>query len=232
MDAPIYSARQIGIVGGMTGPSVSLVSIILDRIDLGRLNPGDVILEQELIEEFKVSRTPVREALLQLEATGLIRRLPRKGATVFRPTLQEFLSILEVHANLEGQAASLAARRLSAAHGRALETAVTACEAHRNRHGDGQPDRYYQLNIAFHGTVAQSAGNPFLFDLIKVNARKLMAYYRARYHYAGAIAASVQEHQTISRLILDRNATEARDQMIAHVQFDQVTAMDLIVALG
>lgn len=216
----------------MTGPSVSLVSILLDRIDLGRLNPGDVILEQELIEEFKVSRTPVREALLQLEATGLIRRLPRKGATVFRPTLEEFLAILEVHAKLEGQAAALAARRLSVAGAAELEAAVVACETHASTRGDQDPDAYYQLNLRFHACVAEAAGNPFLLDLVKTNARKLLAYYRARYRYAGAIKASALDHRQIARLITDRASTQAEAMMQRHVQFDQVTAMDLLAALS
>ena len=53
--------------------------------------------------------------------------MARKGAVVFRPTLEQFLAILEVHAKLEGQAAGLAARRLSATHAAALEAAVAAC---------------------------------------------------------------------------------------------------------
>ena len=84
-----------------------LVQQVLTRIDLGQLNPGDLLDEAELSETFGVSRTPVREAILYLEALGLVRRLPRKGAMVFRPTLEEFLAILEVHAKLEGQAAGL-----------------------------------------------------------------------------------------------------------------------------
>lgn len=77
----------------MTGEG-GLLQHLLDRIDLGTLNPGDVIDEAELVATFGVSRTPVREAVLQLEALGLVRRLPRKGATIFRPTLEEFLAIL------------------------------------------------------------------------------------------------------------------------------------------
>ena len=92
----------------MSGQTQNLIDEIFRRIDFGRLNPGDVIDEQELVDAFNVSRTPVREALLHLEAVGLIRRLPRKGATLFRPTLEEFLAILEIHSKLEGQAAGLA----------------------------------------------------------------------------------------------------------------------------
>jgi DNA-binding GntR family transcriptional regulator len=205
---------------------------ILGRIDLGRLNPGDVIDEQDLVDSFSVSRTPVREALLQLEAMGLIRRLPRKGATVFRPTLEEFLAILEVHARLEGQAAGLAARRLSVGGAADLEAVVLACEAHAAHKGDADPDGYYQLNMRFHATVAEASGNPFLLEMIKTNARKLLAYYRARYRYAGVIAASAVEHRQISTLIMDRAGTEADTLMQRHVHFDQVTAMDLLAALS
>jgi DNA-binding GntR family transcriptional regulator len=210
----------------------TILTTVMDWIDQGRLNPGDEVDEAAMVAEFAVSRTPVREALIRLEAMGLIVRSPRKGAVVFRPTLAEFLAILEVHAKLEGQAAGLAARRLSAAGAQALEAAVTACEDHAARFGDGEPSAYYACNLRFHATVATAAGNPFLYEMIATNARKLMAYYRARYRYAGSIASSAAEHRQIAALILDRDAAGAEALMARHVQFDQVTAMDLLAALG
>lgn len=216
----------------MPSQSDMIAQTLLDWIDAGRLNPGDEIDESALVEQFGVSRTPVREALMQIEATGLVRRLPRKGALVFKPTLVEFLAILEVHAKLEGQAAGLAARRLSPAGALALETAVAACEAHFATLGEAEPAAYYQLNLRFHATVAEAAGNPFLLDMIKTNARKLMAYYRARYRYAGSIEASARDHRHIAGLIAARDAEAAEEAMRRHVQFDQVTAMDLLAALG
>ena len=216
----------------MAGQTETLIETIMQWIDIGRLKPGDLIDESALVDEFGVSRTPVREALLQLEAVGLIRRNPRKGATLFKPTLEEFLAILEVHAKLEGQAAGLAARRLSAGWAERLEAAVVACEGHAAEKGDAEPDGYYQLNLRFHETVALAAGNPFLTEMIKTNARKLLAYYRARYHYAGAIARSAQEHREIARLIVTRDAEGAEALMQRHVQFDQITAMDLLAALS
>lgn len=209
-----------------------ILTTVLGWIDAGRLNPGDELDEAALVAEFGVSRTPVREALIRLEATGLVIRSPRKGAVLFKPTLPEFLAILEIHARLEGQAAGLAARRLSAKGAEALDSAVAACEFHAAHLGDAEPAAYYALNLAFHATVAQAAGNLFLYDLIATNARKLMAYYRARYRYHGTIAASAAEHRQIAQLILDRDAPAAEALMARHVQFDQVTAMDLLAALG
>lgn len=216
----------------MAGQTEQVLNAILADIDGGRLNPGDVLEEAPLMAAHGVSRTPVREAFIQLETAGLIRRLPRKGAVLFKPTLEEFLAILEVHAKLEGQAAGLAARRMSPQNAEDLEAAVIACERHARDKGDCDPDGYYQLNLRFHETVALSAGNPFLVEMIKTNARKLMAYYRARYRYPGSIATSAREHRQIAALITAHKRTEAEAAMIAHVQFDQVTVMDLLAALG
>lgn len=216
----------------MAGQTEQLLNAILADIDCGQLNPGDVLDEAGLAARHGVSRTPVREVFIQLEATGLIRRLPRKGAILFKPTLEEFLAILEVHARLEGQAAGLAARRLSPAQGEALEAAVSACEVHAAAKGDGDPNGYYQLNLKFHETVALGAGNAFLVEMIKTNARKLMAYYRARYRYPGSIAQSAREHRQIATLIFAHDRTGAEAAMVSHVQFDQVTVMDLLAALG
>lgn len=216
----------------MAGQTDTLIAAIVGWIDTGRLNPGDVIEEAPLAQEFGVSRTPVREALLHLEAIGLIRRLPRKGAVVFRPTLEEFLAILEVHAKLESQAAGLAARRLSVSGAKDLEAAVRACEDHARLRGDADPDGYYQLNLRFHECVAIAAGNPFLTEMIKTNARKLLAYYRARYRNAGAISASASEHRAMAMMIVARDAAASEFAMQRHVQFDHVTAMDLLAALS
>ena len=216
----------------MAGQTEQVLSAVLADIDAGRLNPGDVLEEAPLMAAHGVSRTPVREAFSQLETAGLIKRLPRKGAVLFKPTLEEFLGILEVHIRLEGQAAGLAARRMTAAQARALEDVVQACEAHARDKGDGDPDGYYQLNLRFHEGVALASGNPFLVEMIKTNARKLMAYYRAQYRYPGAIAASAREHREIADLILAHRREAAEAAMIAHMGFDQATVMDLLAALG
>ncbi len=215
----------------MAGQTESVLNAILSGIDEGELNPGDPIDENALIARYGVSRTPLREALLRLEAMGLVLRQPRKGAVLFRPSLEEFLAILEVHARLEGQAAGLAARRISSAQKEALEKVVAACEAHARTHGDDDPDGYYALNLAFHKLVGEASGNPFLLEMIKMNARKLLAYYRARYRYAGAIAESAHEHREIAELILSGQADQAEALMVRHVQFDRVTVMDLLAAL-
>nr|WP_316655943.1 GntR family transcriptional regulator [uncultured Gellertiella sp.] len=208
-----------------------IVDHIVRGIEDGRFNPGDVIEEKALVSTFGVSRTPVREALLQLDAVGILKRKARGGAEVFRPTLEEFLAILEVHGKLEGHAAALAARRLSRADAEALEKACAACDAHVATLGDSLPDAYYQHNLDFHRTIALAAHNPVLLDMIRTNGRKLLAYYRARYRYKGSIGKSAKEHREIAALILDRDSDAAEKLMVNHVTFDSVTAMDLLAVL-
>ena len=91
----------------MSNQTDAVIEFILHRIDEGILNPGDAIAEDALIDELDISKTPLREALIRLEQTGLITRKPRQGATIFKPSIEEFLRILEVHAALEGQAAPM-----------------------------------------------------------------------------------------------------------------------------
>lgn len=215
----------------MAGQTDTILAAIFRLIEDGALNPGDLIDEQALMSAHGVSRTPFREALIRLETAGLITRTPRKGAEVFRPTLDQFLAILELHASLEGLAAGLAARRHSAAAALEIEAATAACEAHARDQGNAAPDAYYQLNMRFHETIARAADNAFLLDDLKTQARKLMAYYRARYGYRGAIAASAHDHREIAGLILTRDAEGAAAAMRRHVQFDGTTARDLLAAL-
>jgi len=216
----------------MAGQTDTVIEAILAAIDDGEIGPGDAIDEQALIARHGVSRTPVREALIRLETAGLVQRHARRGAILFKPTLEEFLGIIEVHARLEAQAAGLAARRLTTELAQELEDIVAACEAHAAAFGSSRPSDYYQLNLRFHEVIARASGNPFLVELIKMNARKLMGYYRARYRYPGSVEASAREHRAITTLISAHKREEAEAAMETHFNYDRGTVMDLLAAVG
>src|SRR5882724_3081245 len=78
---------------------------IEDDIEHGRLSPGDKLDEQTLAERFEVSRTPAREALLQLAAAGIVRLVPRQGAVVSSVSPQLAIGMVEVLTALEAEAA-------------------------------------------------------------------------------------------------------------------------------
>lgn len=93
-----------------------LVRHQLERdISGGVLLPGDALDEDALARQFGVSRTPVREALLQLSVRGLVSIAPRAGIYVSRLSIPELLGLLELLAELEGACAKLATRRIAPA---------------------------------------------------------------------------------------------------------------------
>ena len=215
----------------MTTQTTAVIDWIIARIDGGSLLPGQPIDEKEVMADCGVSRTPVREALIRLETDGLVQRNARKGAMIFQPNVPEFLTILEVHANLESFAAGLAAQRITEAMADELRTNVAACKTHADRHAHADPAGYYQLNLQFHEIIVRAAGNDVLAHMVKTNARKLMAYYRMRYRNPGAAEVSAREHAEIAAHILDHRAEDARTAMLEHFNYDRQSVMDLIASV-
>lgn len=208
----------------------AVIQTVLSRIEDGTLLPGAPILEAELSETCEVSRTPVREALIQLEAHGLVVRHARKGVRLFRPTTDEFLAILEVHARLEAQAAGLAAERISDTQAATLQACTQACIAFAATPGRKDHSQYYRLNMLFHAALAEASCNPHLLEMIKLNARKLMAQYRDRYRTIGEIERSAAEHEAITALVLSGHRDKAHDAMLAHFNYDRETVMHMVAS--
>ena len=92
---------------------------IESAISSGELLPGDAIDDVALASQHKVSRTPVREALLQLQAQGILSSTPRGGHIVSKMNLQQLLSLWELLAELEGVVVRLACERMTNEIGRA-----------------------------------------------------------------------------------------------------------------
>src|SRR5438128_8060236 len=89
---------------------------IEDAVIAGEFVPGDRLDEASLAERFGVSRTPIREALLQLGAEGYIEVRPRRGASASVPSAQRLIEMFETMAELEAACRTLGARRLTAEH--------------------------------------------------------------------------------------------------------------------
>src|SRR5919106_394881 len=113
----------------------------------GRFPPGAKLDPEALAREFDVSRTPIREALQQLEASGLVRVAAKRGTFVSEWSVEELAERFEVMAELEAMCARLAARRITQTELDELEAAHEAC---RRIAEAGDVNAYYAENSSFH----------------------------------------------------------------------------------
>src|SRR5260221_13923928 len=118
--------EKLGQVYAMS-QAFRLKQSIEDAVIAGEFLPGDRLDEASLAERFGVSRTPIREALLQLGAEGFIDVRPRRGAIVSIPSPQRLIEMFETMAELEAACGTLAARRLTAEDEKLIEAAHLAC---------------------------------------------------------------------------------------------------------
>jgi DNA-binding GntR family transcriptional regulator len=145
---------------------------IRDAITDGEFALGEMIPEEGLAQAMGISRTPVREALNQLQRVGLVVIRPQRGSYVFEPSEDDIRDICDYRYMLERQAA-----RLSRAHRlddtlRAMSDAVTRMEAARR---DGRRVAYGQADTRFHEALFEGCGNPYLRGAYDLVAGKIAA---------------------------------------------------------
>ncbi len=202
---------------------------IEEMIAFDKLSPGMHLDETELAERFGVSRTPVREALNQLDTAGLVEIRPRRGAVVAEFGPQRLVEMFEVMAELEGMCGRLAARRLSQDEQRKLLDVHERCKAAASEGDD--PDLYYQLNDEFHGAIYAGSHNEFLTEQVWALRRRLRPYRRLQLRVRGRIPRSFEEHEAIVAAILAGEDQQANDLLRAHVIVQGQRFADLMASL-
>ncbi len=160
----------------------------------GALGDGARLDEVSLSERFGCSRTPLREALQALAASGLVQLIPRRGAFVRHPPFEEVVEMFEVMAELEALCGRLAARRVTPQLIEAIRTTVVACE---QAVADGDSDRYYAENERFHHLLYDAAGNGFLAAEAMRLHRRLKPFRRMQLKVRGRMAQSLAEHRDV-----------------------------------
>lgn len=187
---------------------------LADDIVRGALPPGVSLEEAELAKRFDVSRTPVREAIRLLVASGLVEARPHRSAVVARATESQLAGMFEALRELECLCAGFSAERMTSAEHRELRRAHTAL------HGvvrAGDPQRYHELNEQFHSVIYAGAHNAYLERLTLETRARIAPFSRAQFRTLGRLARSHAEHEKIVRAIIEGNSDRAAAAMKAHI---------------
>lgn len=193
---------------------------LLDKIRMlvlgGDFPPGAVVPEAFLAQEFDVSRTPVREALKQLQHEGLVEIRPKVGTFVREPTRREIIELFQIKESLEGLAASLLARRGGTTELSALRLNLEDSEAAVLTN---DTEAYARLVHEFHWTIVRGSDN---LKLVEHYGRLMnqLAYQRLvlrTVEHPGRLAASTREHRAVLEMIEHKDPFGAEAAMRNHV---------------
>jgi DNA-binding GntR family transcriptional regulator len=213
----------------MKNRSEVLREAIEEMIAVGKLAPGHHLDETELANEFGVSRTPIREALIQLASMGIIVMRPRRGAIVAEISPQKLIEMFEVMSEIEALCARLAARRMSPADHAELLAAHHACEEARNA---PDPDEYFYRGETFHQCIYAGSHNAFLIEHARTLHRRLRPYRRLQLRVRGRIDKSFSEHDAVVRAIIDGKGDIAGELLRDHIMIQGQRFTDLIASLS
>jgi DNA-binding GntR family transcriptional regulator len=187
---------------------------LADEIVRGLLPPGTPLDETELAGRFDVSRTPVREAIRLLAASGLVEARPHRAAVVAKPDAEQLVGMFEAMAELEALCAGFAAERMTSAERRGLEDIHEQLRALIQR---GDPQRYHEVNEAFHAGIYVGAHNEYLADLTLMTRARVQPFRRAQFRNLGRLAKSHVEHDQVIQAILRGERAGAASAMHAHI---------------
>lgn len=182
-----------------------------ERINDGRLAPGERLVEQALADQFNVSRIPVREALRMLQTEGLVTALPRRGALVAQLNRSDLEHLYDVRAALEVLAFRLAAEHATPQHVKQLEQLVKRTLAAAKRHDHAEATR---LNAEFHESVIVVAGNPYLSSTYGTLTGRLRWLVNQSREYERHVA----EHTGLVEAIAAADPERAGALALAHIR--------------
>jgi DNA-binding GntR family transcriptional regulator len=198
----------------------SLSNRVFDQIRkeilAGQLRPGDPLSEREVSLRANVSRVPVREALIRLEAKGLIVLTKDRGGMVRTFGIDDIRHLQEVRESLEGLAARLAAGQIPS---KQLWEFEKAMRVFRRSSNSGDTAQLWRANAQFHEAIIANCGNPLLQRSL-ADIREQIQLSRALMHSKQSfsdVLQRVQDHLTILRALKSGDGAKAEEHMRVHI---------------
>lgn len=193
-----------------TSISAHIRAEIQSDIESGAFAPGVLLDERSLAERFKVSRTPIREALQQLAAQNLVRIVPRIGVYVSRLTISQLRETLELLGEIEAVAAKLAARRMTELQRETLQACQQACRDAQDGH------QFAEANSRFHEIIYAGSHNEYLIEQIQSIRRSMLRYRAKIFLNETQRQRALEEHQRLVDALLRGDEEAAHAAMLGH----------------
>lgn len=215
--------------GGKGTRSDQLRDMLEEMVVSGHLRPGTKIDESALVQQFKVSRTPMREAIKALVATGLLEVRPRQsGVWVAAISVSKLMEMFETMAMLEGQCAKYAARRASPDEIAQLLAIQARLEQELQ---SGDVEKFYAVNAEFHDALYAASHTEFIEEQTRALRRRVSMYRKHVTYLPGRMSATIAEHGRIIAAIQAKDPKAAMAAANDHVSLLGDDMVDFIARL-
>jgi len=191
---------------------VALKSVIVS-MDVYRSRSDIRLDERQLAQDFGISRTPVREAMAQLEREGFVRSVPRRGIYVVRKTKVEVIEMITAWAALESMAARLITERATDDEIASLRRMFATFEDDKLH---AKLDEYSEVNIQFHQAIIQMSGNHVLIRLAENLFTHMRMIRRQTIGEEDRVERSIHDHMNIIQALEARDTERAEDLVRQH----------------
>jgi DNA-binding GntR family transcriptional regulator len=186
---------------------------VRDQIVTLQLPPGTALIEDQLMQDLGIGRTPLREAIKRLALENLVEVRPRRGTYVTEVNVADIVHITEVRAELEGHAAQLAAMRMENEGRARAESLLAELEGLDPQ----DSDTLMRIDESVHRLAWEAAGNPYLLDTLEgYFALSLRIWYLVIDSVPGLWTA-VHDQREMLHALLTREGPRARSLMQEHI---------------
>ena len=194
--------------------SMSLLAKLQRDILTGKYRPGQKLTEQNLCKEYGVSRTPIREALRQLETDGLVENILNRGSFVIGLSRQDFEDMFELRKAYEIQAVRWAIERITEEEMDRLGETFEFMEFYTMR---GDLDKMLVINAGFHQVIYEASHNRMLQKTLTqyqtfLKYRSMDEEYGANY-----LTTVLEEHRAIFKAFIDKDVKAGAEAMERHI---------------